>query len=311
MKGAVLYSVVSASVVAAQGAIPPGIFDLAPKLTIAPEIFQIAATHRKDAEYTTCSAVAAYVDECIPAISGTTTALDASSLLSCACCVSATPIHTLYSECSSYLVHEGGTSFRDTYSAYSELYQACGRENYCAQGTNTPTTTAYDTKSYAPACSKMVDIYTSCTKKVDNFTDLPNRKQAGCLCCHTEGHTAHWTNALDNYARTCAAWAKTGDETAFRAARLLATLCDNYTDVCRSHATTHRSATTTTDSSAVKTVDSTSHSPSRDQEAATVTVTVQTTETGKPELSHSGAGSLQVSSFNVLFATVLALTIAL
>jgi hypothetical protein len=105
MKGAILSSIISASTVAAQ-------------LTFAPELFQAAAVNINDPEYTTCSAVAQYVGECVTSLGGTDAlaTADPTEVLNCACCVSATPVYPLYSACSSYLSDEGGATYSDSYS---------------------------------------------------------------------------------------------------------------------------------------------------------------------------------------------------
>lgn len=108
MKGAIL-SVVSASVVAAQ---------TVTKSPIQPEVFNVAAININDDEYTTCSVVANYVGECVTSLGGTQAlaTADTNELLSCACCVSETPVYGLYSACSSYLSDEGGATYSDSYS---------------------------------------------------------------------------------------------------------------------------------------------------------------------------------------------------
>ncbi|KAH6890589.1 hypothetical protein B0T10DRAFT_323562 [Thelonectria olida] len=319
MKGTILSSVISASAVAAQ-------------LSIAPELFQAAAVNINDPEYTTCSVVADYVGECVTAIGGTDAlaTADPTALLSCACCVSATPVYPLYSACSSYLSDEGGATYRDSYSAYSVLYSACDAAALCTEGsdntaavtatatseseseseseTASGTITSAATQTYATACEDMVGIFASCSNKIDDFTELPFKEQASCYCCRTRGGTLSWTDAMDKYAKTCASWAKTGEpETAYSVAQTFASFCDRFSDVCESGTVAANSASAT-DSSAETTADSTK---TGNPNTEPVTVTIPASETATSADSDGAAGSLRVGVCGTLLAAALAVAMVL
>ncbi|KAF5026595.1 hypothetical protein F66182_1321 [Fusarium sp. NRRL 66182] len=88
-------------------------------------------------------------------------------------------------------------------------------------------------QTYAAACVDMLDIFTSCTNKIDGFTTLAFREQASCYCCHTSGRSLVWTDEMDSHASTCAEWASTGEpDTAYSVAKTFATFCSQFSDVC-------------------------------------------------------------------------------
>ncbi|KAF7559835.1 hypothetical protein G7046_g4333 [Stylonectria norvegica] len=127
------------------------------------------------------------------------------------------------------------------------------------------------TQTYATACEDMIGIFTSCTNKVDGFTDLPFGEQASCYCCRTgRNGRLSWTDALDDYASTCADWAVTGEpNTAYSVAETFATFCENFTEVCDVTATTSDGATSTSDDFGAQ--GSSASGSSDDRETVTVT----------------------------------------
>ncbi|KAM0562419.1 hypothetical protein ACHAPJ_002109 [Fusarium lateritium] len=178
-------------------------------------------------------------------------------------------------------------------------------------------TTSPAEQTYASACVDMLSIFTSCSKKDREFTALPFKEQAECYCCRGSGTRLTWTDAMDNYASTCADWARTGEpDTAYNVAKTFATFCNHFTDVCSIAAarTSESEATATEDSGSRQTEassgdDSNSDATTSENNQGPVTVTVQPTTT---ESSDSGndASSARVG-FGAVLVAVAALAIAL
>ncbi|KAK7420084.1 hypothetical protein QQX98_002946 [Neonectria punicea] len=336
MKAAVLFSVVAAGSVAAQ-------------LTVGPGLLNIAAVDVSDPEYTTCSVVADYVAGCVTSLGGSDAlaTADPNEILGCACCVSRTAIYPLYSACSSYLSDEGGSSYSSAYTAYGDLYSICGMSADCSGGSGATATeessTAEETSSeetssdeptsteeisddstitgtaeqtYATACEDMIGLFTSCTNKIEDFTDLPFREQASCYCCRTRNGQLTWTDQLDEFATTCRDWAKTGEpETAYSVAKTFATFCENFSDVCDDATITSESTdASATESVSAQATDSASEGLGDMGDAVTVTVQPSGAETTAAETTaannDNGAASLRVACGAVL-AAIAGLAIAL
>ncbi|KPM46041.1 hypothetical protein AK830_g478 [Neonectria ditissima] len=335
MKAAILSSVVAAGSVAAQ-------------LTVGPGLLNIAAIDVDDPEYTTCSVVADYVAGCVTSLGGSDAlaTADPNEILGCACCVDNTAIYPLYSACSSYLSDEGGPSYVDSYSAYGDLYSICGMSAACSadsgatsteetstaeetsteetseETTSTEATSTEETsdstitgtaeQTYATACEDMIGLFTSCTNKIDDFTDLPFREQASCYCCRTRNGQLTWTDQLDEFATTCRDWAKTGEpETAYSVAKTFATFCENFSDVCEDATLTSEPASAT-DSATAQATDSASEGLGDMGDAVTVTVqpTAADTSAAATTTSDNAGASLRVACGAVL-AAVAAMAIAL
>ncbi|KAH6994622.1 hypothetical protein EDB82DRAFT_537489 [Fusarium venenatum] len=123
-------------------------------------------------------------------------------------------------------------------------------------------------QTYAPACTDMLDVFTSCTNKFDGFTNLAFKEQASCYCCRTSRRSAVWTDEFGSYASSCADWAITGEpDTAYSVAKTFETFCERFTDVCDASGTVSELITTTDDGVSAET-DSSSSS-----EGGTVTIT--------------------------------------
>ncbi|RMJ19100.1 hypothetical protein BHE90_003694 [Fusarium euwallaceae] len=86
---------------------------------------------------------------------------------------------------------------------------------------------------YDDSCVSMIGLFTDCTKRIDDFTELGYREQASCYCCHRSDGTLTWTDELGYYASDCVDWAITGEpDTAYSVAKTFATFCKRFTDVC-------------------------------------------------------------------------------
>jgi hypothetical protein len=313
-------------------------------LGLSPELFQNAAINPSDPEYATCQDAVSLVQKCVSSVGGLDAAptADAEALVACACCDGSENAAPLYSVCSSYLEDEAPEN-TSQYEAYGTLYSACkigGAK--CTGGSGSasgssrsviarPTATEDDDEdrstittspaqqTYASACVDMLGIFTSCTAKDRDFTNLPFKEQAECYCCRGSGNDLTWTDAMDNYARTCADWARTGEsKTAYSVAKTFATFCERFSNVCEfagaqtqgSDSDESTQASTTENSSSRQTDDS-SDSNDNDSETSnnnagpvTVTVDAQPTETGNDATS-ARAG------FGAVLAVIAALAITL
>ncbi|KAK7421000.1 hypothetical protein QQZ08_010174 [Neonectria magnoliae] len=343
MKAAVLSSVVAAGSVAAQLTVGPGLLNIAAVDVTDPEYTTCSIV----ADY-----VAGCVTS-LGGSDALATA-DPNEIIGCACCASKTAIYPLYSACSSYLSDEGGFSYSSAYTAYGNLYSICGISADCSGGSgatateksstveetsseetsseetsseetssdeptsteesNDSTITGTAEQTYATACEDMIGLFTSCTNKIEDFTDLPFREQASCYCCRTRNGQLTWTDQLDEFATTCRDWAKTGEpETAFSVAKTFATFCENFSDVCNDVTITSESTdASATESVSAQATDDASEGLGDMGDAVTVTVQPSGAETTAAETTaaDNGAASLAVTCGAVLVAIVV-LAIAL
>ncbi|KAF7555819.1 hypothetical protein G7Z17_g1873 [Cylindrodendrum hubeiense] len=326
MKSAILSSVVAAGSVAAQ-------------ITLDAGALNIAAIDASDPEFTTCSAVGDYVAACITAAGGSDALeTNAAEFIGCACCIDATAIYPVYSDCSVYLSDEAGPTASDLYSAYDVMYSVCGLSADCSGGVATATATesesetvvdvptsttvevvtsaTEDTSSItaaaeSSACDEMVGLYSSCSSKIDGFSDLPYGEQASCYCCRgSDGAT--WTDEMDGYASTCAEWAESSDSDYYVVAKTFATFCDNFSDACESPATTASTEASTTESSDAESTDDSTATIGdlANTDAVTVTVPGPTATDTSSSDSDNAAASVRVGCGAVL-AAVAALALAL
>ncbi|KAM0303785.1 hypothetical protein HYE67_003864 [Fusarium culmorum] len=319
-------------------------------LGLGPEIFQNAAINPSDPEYATCQDAVSLVQKCVSAVGGLDAAptADAEALVACACCDGSENAAPLYSVCSNYLEDEAPEN-TSQYEAYGTLYSACRIGAAKCTGSNSgsggsgsasassrPTATADDEEdrstittqtspaqqTYASACVDMLGIFTSCTAKDRDFTDLPFKEQAECYCCRGSGNDLTWTDAMDKHAQTCADWARTGEpKTAYSVAKTFATFCERFSNVCEfagagaktqgsdsdeasQASTTENSSSRQTDASSDDNDNGSETSSNNNAGPVTVTVDSQPTETGNDATS-TRAG------FGAILAVVAALAITL
>ncbi|GKU01497.1 queuine trna-ribosyltransferase [Fusarium langsethiae] len=318
-------------------------------LGLSPELFQNAAINPSDPEYATCQDAVSLVQKCVSSVGGLDAAptADAEALVACACCDGSDNAAPLYSVCSKYLEDEAPEN-TSQYEAYGTLYSACkisgakctggsgsgsgSGSSGSASASSRPTATEEDDRStittqtspaqqtYASACVDMLGIFTSCTAKDRDFTNLPFKEQAECYCCRGSGNSLTWTDAMDKYAQTCADWARTGEsKTAYSVAQTFATFCERFSNVCEfasaqtqgsdsdettQASTTENSSSRQTDDSSDDSETSSSSNNSEDDGPATVTVPGQPTETDNDATS-ARAG------FGAVLAVVAALAITL
>ncbi|PNY29388.1 Uncharacterized protein TCAP_00686 [Tolypocladium capitatum] len=224
----------------------------------------VAAMNPTDQGFKICSAVNQKVQGCVNQVGGVNglTTADSTVLAKCACCDSRSLIAGAYSSCSSYLRQEAPT-LSTQYSAYDNLYSICNLNKYVcsgsaaasptgitvsATGAPAPSGTGASVPSAVtpidglgtvdPACSSMVGLYTSCSRDIRGFKDMPYGQQAPCYCCITARGQATWTDELDKYARTCRDWASTsGPATLYSVANTLAGFCKHFSNVCSASST--------------------------------------------------------------------------
>ncbi|KAF5018577.1 hypothetical protein F66182_9434 [Fusarium sp. NRRL 66182] len=315
----------------------------AAQITLGPALFQYNAIDPSDPEYTTCQQVQRLVEGCVSSLGGLEGAAtaDPDEIISCACCDGRDNAAPLYSVCSDYLDEEGAEN-TSQYEAYGTLYSACRLGATCTGGggANRPTATPTETETededdistitsgpasqqtYASACGDMLDLYGSCTSRDRDFTDLPLREQAECLCCRGSGDNLSWTDAMGDYASTCADWARTGEpEVAYAVARTLATICNRFSDACEAPRTAEsgpsetEEATSTEDDGARTTSEPTVGSSGGDDDDDNSGAGAQTTTVTVPPASETADSGNDASSarvgFGAVFAAVAALAIAL
>ncbi|KAM5345299.1 hypothetical protein ACJ41O_011161 [Fusarium nematophilum] len=314
---------------------------VAAQITIAPELMQFGAVDENDADFTSCALAQNYLENCVSSVGGVEAVSTANpeEFVGCICCAARRPISTIYSACSEYLEGEA-PSFSSQYSAFGGLYSICAMSAECSNNAagNPPAETSVtvieepssitdspSAQTYASACEDMVGLFTSCTKKNPDFTDLPFREQAACYCCRGQGSDLTWTDEFDSLASTCADWAVTGDpDTLYEVARTFSTFCDNFSDACEggSSPTTDAETSETEDAESTTESDdeptSTADDVSAQTEAATseerqsqdpVTVTVQPTATETSDNTNA-APAVRVGC-GAMLAAVAALAIAL
>lgn len=316
---------------------------VAAQLNLPVGALNIAAINQNDPEFAVCTDIADKISECVSDLGGTTglTTADPIAVVECACCDGGRAIATSYSVCSDYLSEEGGFEARSQYSAYGDLYSACALQAECRGGSgssgttrtrvggpvvtttstdddddrSTITSSASAEQTYATACEDMVGVFNSCSNKIDDFTELPFKDQASCYCCR--GSSLTWTDQFDQYAKTCASWARTGEpETAYTVARSFATFCEQFTDACEGAATATEETTTTRGSSNSQATNDNDNDNNSDDESSTgngngngngqVTVTVE----AAPTETDSSAPAVRVA-MGAAFAAVLGMAIIL
>ncbi|KAL2131123.1 hypothetical protein VTI74DRAFT_5534 [Chaetomium olivicolor] len=157
----------------------------------------------------------------------------AASAQSCICCAGTTPLAASYSACASYIANDVGQPDASTvFEAVSRLWVGCSAAsgNYCAGHTaavNGPTKTATAPAvdiTVPPECSSMMTIYNSCSMEID-FSTARAREAASCLCYDRSGS---FNTEFEDYARTCAVFAKTVVPQDYTVMTRLATICEDY-----------------------------------------------------------------------------------
>lgn len=202
-------------------------------------------------------AAATAAPECAPAASRLMACNDAgflksdvayASFVGCLCCDSTTALLPAYSSCASFLFSSAtGAVVSTVGSAMATFYSACSREGgarLCgAQSTSAgliissatitaPTTTrttssrTRTTAVSAPAgCTSLVSMVNSCSTKLGAATTrISDRDAAECLCYDTFDS---YNTKIEDYASTCAPFARTSATRDYSLISILQTFCDD------------------------------------------------------------------------------------
>ncbi|KAK4192401.1 hypothetical protein QBC35DRAFT_222004 [Podospora australis] len=209
-----------------------------------------------DGAFVPMAAQAAAVDdpECAPAASRVRGCNDAgyadenvpfATLLSCLCCRSGTTFLPAYSTCASYLFNEAtGNAASSLGPAMVTFYSACSREGsgLCAPSTTrlatitgafletsttrTGTSRRSTITSMPRACSSVASKVNSCSGELGAGTRrVPESEAAECLCEDTFGT---YNTALDDWASSCAPWARTMATEDYVVISRLRSICEDY-----------------------------------------------------------------------------------
>jgi hypothetical protein len=149
---------------------------------------------------------------------------------SCLCCDGPTGISAAYSSCATYASNEAPDA-TSVYRAVSQIYSICANSVDCgatATSRRAPTRTASggggSSITLPPVCSSMLDIYSSCSEKLDVQTAGP-RDAAECFCPESAGTV---NTVFQDYASSCAPFVRSSFPGDYSIIRQLATYCDQY-----------------------------------------------------------------------------------
>ncbi|KAJ9132538.1 hypothetical protein NKR23_g11191 [Pleurostoma richardsiae] len=246
----------------------------------------------------TAEALEAYCFDAYPDF----TDLPAVTQAACLCCYSASNVADTYGSCADYISESSMRQYSTEYTVQSAVQEFCfSQGNVCGGALPTATATATSTSEFVPAstttttsrarattsattsasgsddvepeaCTSAAYIVASCSQSVDDFTDLPARSQASCVCY--SGST--YTTAFDDYVASCATYISTASPDIYTDYASLTTFCEDYTPAATTssspRSTSSPLAFGTTETTATRSSSSTSSSTSP---TATTTVTVQ------------------------------------
>ncbi|KAK4163197.1 hypothetical protein QBC43DRAFT_320151 [Cladorrhinum sp. PSN259] len=160
------------------------------------------------------------------------------SVRDCLCCFSSTALYPIYSSCASY-VSNALPAQSTIYSAMSELWDACSAlgTGLCARGAAasptliggggpiaTTTTTRVISTTAPPACTSVAVLLRSCSSKMGAaFSTARDYVVASCLCADAAGDP---NTSIEDYASSCAPFAKTAATQDYDLVSILQTFCD-------------------------------------------------------------------------------------
>ncbi|KAK3307464.1 uncharacterized protein B0T15DRAFT_179272 [Chaetomium strumarium] len=196
----------------------------------------IGAAAGDDDGYSACMTADAIISDCYESGFADATA-SPNAADRCFCCEGARPVSSVYSACASYARGvDGSDDARTLYRALTSMHDICSSVGggACRTGAATATTRTSPTRSssleaaditYPPACSSMLRVYSSCYLELGGFETVRARQAASCFCYDASGD---YNTAFEDYAETCASWARTADTVDYSVMTRLATLCDEY-----------------------------------------------------------------------------------
>ncbi|KAK3939848.1 hypothetical protein QBC46DRAFT_139199 [Diplogelasinospora grovesii] len=209
----------------------------------------VAAASTTDPGLLACDTAGYIVSSCSAAGSLAST-VPTASLEACLCCYKGAELAFEYSSCASYIANSVPKS-TDAFTLASGVYSICagagtqlcdaagGGGGGGGGGGSTPKTSAVSSATRvasstkqqaqttaaaaAPAgCTSLINVYSSCSENVPNFTAQPASKLASCFCYDGSGT---YNTKFDDYASSCAPWAKTADPTDYSLIQVFETFC--------------------------------------------------------------------------------------
>lgn len=240
-----------------------------------------------------CATADVILSSCIAKGVLETTAPTASAK-ACLCCYQDYELVEEYSSCASYIYNSFRTQ-TEAFSTVSQLYEICDAVGTCgapAPPTRAPTqsvpsapATTRGQTTQAPkapvGCTSFINIYTSCSDEIPNFTKASDESLVECFCYDNRGN---YNTRFDDYAASCAPWAKTEVPEDYEAISYLADFCEAFPPVTSAGVsiTTRRPSTRSSllggggDSSVGPLGEGISVSPPATRQSASSTTTVTT-----------------------------------
>ncbi|KAK1755839.1 hypothetical protein QBC47DRAFT_198026 [Echria macrotheca] len=188
----------------------------------------VVAADVSDPEISACVTADAVLSSCVASGLLETTAPTASAK-DCLCCYGGHEIVSDYSSCATYIAKSYPTETA-AFSTVSVLYAICATGT-CPYGgaaatpTLPPAASRASTTSAPAGCTSFVSIFNSCSDKLDGFSTLPLSDLASCFCYDKSGN---YNTRFDNYASSCAPFAKTADPQDYSVISALGTFCEDY-----------------------------------------------------------------------------------
>ncbi|KAK4450758.1 hypothetical protein QBC34DRAFT_379027 [Podospora aff. communis PSN243] len=175
-----------------------------------------------DAEISACATADVVLSACVESgylDEGAPTA----SARSCLCCYRGLTLSDEYSMCSTYIA----ASFPTETAAFTQVSLLNG---ICATGTCAPVATPTGIRTSGtgtvippPGCTSFVSVYQSCTSAVPGWSTLGQSKWAECLCYDRLGN---FNTRFDDYASSCATWARTAVPSEYTVISALGDFCE-------------------------------------------------------------------------------------
>jgi len=191
------------------------------KINVAAVRPVVAAAAVTDAEISACASADVVLSACVASgylDDGAPTA----SAKSCLCCYKGLTLIDEYSSCSTYISKSFPTETA-AFATISLLYGIC-ETGTCAAGATPASTRATTTPTVTPpaGCTSFVSVYESCTSKVPGGAVT---KMADCLCYDLVGK---YNTKFDDYANSCAPFAKTAVPTEYSIISALGSFCKEF-----------------------------------------------------------------------------------
>ncbi|KAK0643423.1 hypothetical protein B0T16DRAFT_181623 [Cercophora newfieldiana] len=177
-----------------------------------------------DAELSACASADVVLSACI-ASGYLDDAAPTASAKSCLCCYKGLTLSDEYSSCSTYIATSFPTE-TEAFTTISLLNDICATGTCAATTPTTPTGTSGTATAIPPAgCTSFVSVYQSCTSKVPGWATIAGSKMADCLCYDLLGK---YNTRFDDYASSCAPFAKTAVPSEYSIISALGDFCEAF-----------------------------------------------------------------------------------